>query len=120
MSEVRLHVSDMDGFFDDAATAARAIDAGDAVEAGADIAFESMDLLLKVLTPNRWRLLRELKRSGPTSIRQLAQGLGRDYRGVHSDVAALVDAGLIERMQDGAICVPWTRITAEMVITEAA
>lgn len=120
MSEVRIHVSDMDGFFDDAAAAARDIDAGGGVRTGAEIAFENMDLLLKVLTPNRWRLLRALKTSGPTSIRQLAQGLQRDYRGVHADVTVLVEAGLIERRHDGTIVVPWERITAEMSITEAA
>lgn len=120
MSEVRLHVSDMDMFFDDAAAAAREIDAGGGLQAGAEISFETMDLLLKVLTANRWRLLRALKTSGPTSIRQLAQGLIRDYRGVHADVTVLLEAGLIRRMHDGTIVVPWERITAEMSLTEAA
>lgn len=120
MSEVRLHVSSIDSFFDDAADAARRIDGGDRGGQDADIAFESMDLLLKVLTPNRWRLLRALKGSGATSIRRLAQGLARDYRGVHADVATLVDAGLIEKRPDGLIAVPWDRITAEMTIDEAA
>jgi predicted transcriptional regulator len=120
MSEVRIHVSPLDGFFDDAAKTARVIDAGGEVRAEADIAFESMDMLLAVLTPNRWRLLRDLKRSGPMSIRKLAQSLQRDYRGVHSDVTALRETGLIERRPDGVILVPWTRITAEMSITEAA
>lgn len=125
MSEVRLHVSDMDGFFDAAAAAAGAIDAGDAVlaeggSAEAEIAFESMDLLLKVLTPNRWRLLRALKKTGATSIRQLAQGLQRDYRGVHADVTAMLNTGLIEKTDGGLVMVPWTRITAEMAINEAA
>lgn len=120
MSEVRLHVSDMDGFFDDAAAAASAIYAGDVIPTEAEIAFESMDLLLKLLTPNRWRLLRALKKTGATSIRQLAQGLQRDYRGVHADVTAMLNTGLIDKTDSGLVMVPWTRITAEMAIDEAA
>ena len=33
--------------------------------------------LLKVLTPNRWRLLRALRNHGPLSVRALAQLLDR-------------------------------------------
>jgi predicted transcriptional regulator len=65
-------------------------------------------------------LLRALRGRGPSSIRALAQTLGRDYRGVHADVAALVDAGLIERDDSGAISVPWSRVTAEMALDAAA
>ncbi|MCJ8517310.1 putative transcriptional regulator [Pseudorhizobium tarimense] len=54
------------------AEAAQRIDRGDSEGTEAEIAFESMDLLLKVLTPNRWRLLRALKVQGPTSIRNLS------------------------------------------------
>jgi hypothetical protein len=35
-------------------------------------------------------------------------------------VAALVDAGLIERDDSGAISVPWSRVTAEMALDAAA
>ncbi len=120
MSEVRIHVSNMDAFFKDAASAAARIDAGDLKAQEGEIAFESMDLLLKVLTANRWRLLRALKGAGTSSIRQLAHALKRDYRGVHADVIALIETGLIEKREDGRIAVPWDRITAEMAITEAA
>jgi predicted transcriptional regulator len=120
MSEVRLHVSGLNAFFDEAAQAARQIDAGREGVSPAAIAFESMDLLLTVLTPNRWRLLRALKASGATSIRKLARTLGRDYRGVHADVVVLTEAGLIEKTSDALVTVPWDRITAEMEISEAA
>lgn len=120
MNEVKLHVAGLSRFFASALDDARRIDAGDLREQPAGMAFESMDRLLQVLTANRWRLLRALKASGASSIRQLAQRLKRDYRGVHADVTALIDAGLIEKAEDGAILVPWDRITAEMAVTEAA
>jgi predicted transcriptional regulator len=118
--EVKLRVSGLDRFFADAHRVAKEIDSGDFSERGSVIAFESMELLLKVLTANRWQLLRALRREGPTSIRRLSQVLARDYRGVHGDVHALLDAGLIERGDKGEIFVPWDKITAEMAIDLAA
>jgi len=86
----------------------------------ANISFESMEGLLRVLTPNRWVLLRTLRAAGPSSIRGLAKALGRDYRGVHGDVSILLDAGLLARREKGMISVPWSRITAEMAVDAAA
>jgi predicted transcriptional regulator len=82
--------------------------------------FEGMEMLLRVLTPNRWALLRRLRSMGASSVRALARSLERDYRGVHGDVAALREAGLVERRADGKFLVPWSRITAEMSVDIAA
>lgn len=120
MSEVRLQVETLDQFFDGAAAAARRIDRGESAGQPGRISFESMEQLLRVLTPNRWTLLRRLRAIGPSSIRGLAHALRRDYRGVHSDVAALRVAGLIERRADGKVLVPWSRIVAEMSSDVAA
>jgi predicted transcriptional regulator len=120
MKEVTLHVRDIDAFFADAKEMARRLDRGAAKTARARFAFESMDGLLKVLTANRWALLRALRRLGPASIRALARHLDRDYRGVHGDVAILVEAGLIARDDEGRVHVPWSRITAEMALDAAA
>ncbi len=118
--EVKLHVSGLSQFFADARRVAAEIDEGDLHQRDSVIAFESMELLLKVLTANRWQLLRMLRREGPISIRQLSLKLQRDYRAVHSDVHALMDAGLIGRGDKGEIFVPWDRITAEMALDLAA
>ena len=118
MSEVKLVVQDMDRFFADTRKAARRIDAGDMQARPALLAFESMESLLKVLTPNRWALLRRLRSTGPSSVRALARSLGRDYRGVHADAAALLAVGLVEKQADGRIFVPWSRIIAEMSMNE--
>jgi predicted transcriptional regulator len=120
MSEVKLLVENLDQFFDGALAAARRIDRGDTSERPSQISFESMELLLKVLTPNRWTLLRKLRTLGASSIRALAQSLGRDYRGVHADVVALREVGLIDRRADSKILVPWSRIVAEMSVDIAA
>ncbi|MDA3935031.1 MAG: hypothetical protein PF630_12000 [Gammaproteobacteria bacterium] len=114
MSEVKLHVANMNDFFAGAAQAARRVDEGDYSEQAGVIAFESMEVLLKVLTANRWQLLRILSEHGPTSIRRLSKLLARDYRGVHADVGSLLDVGLIDRTDSGEIMVPWSKISVEM------
>lgn len=120
MTEVKLHVESLDQFAARSMDMARRLDGGDRAEAASHISFESMDRLLKVLTPNRWELLRALRGRGPSSIRALAQALGRDYRGVHADVTGLIEAGLIDREASGVILVRWSRISAEMSLDIAA
>jgi predicted transcriptional regulator len=78
------------------------------------LTFESLPVLLKNLTPARWKLLEAVKRSGPVSINELARLLGRNYKNVHTDVTRLIALGLIERVPDQRIVVAWDTITAEM------
>jgi predicted transcriptional regulator len=72
-------------------------------EAGEDlapdrvIAFESWEGLTRVLTGQRYRLLRWLKANPEPSVSSLARSLHRQFRRVHADVCALEEAGLIER-----------------------
>src|SRR5260221_233969 len=72
-----------------------------------------LPLLLRTLTPARWAVLDRLRAAGPASIYQLAKGLGRDYKNVHTDVTALLGIGLIERTSDARVSVPWDVIRAE-------
>ena len=120
MSEVRLHVESLDRFAERSREMARRLDRRGRKVSPAHVSFESMEALLRVLTPNRWTLLRTLRGLGRSSIRALARALARDYRGVHADVMALLEAGLVDRDDDGKVSVPWSRITAEMAFDTAA
>src|ERR1700690_2129479 len=66
------------------------------------LAFESWDTLVRVLTGKRMELLRYVRHHDVTSIRALAKALGRDYSNVHSDVQALMEAGLVDT-SNGAV-----------------
>jgi len=77
------------------------------------LSLEDLPLLLRTLTPARWELLERLREAGPLSIYELAKRLQRDYKNVHTDVAALVGIGLIERGPDGRMTVPWDVVRAE-------
>lgn len=119
MNEIKIHLEDTKAFFDRAKTVARQLDEGTGLLSEAHLSFDSIELLLKVLTPNRWAALTMLKSTGPSSIRALGIALGRDYKAVHSDVAALVDAGLMMRDASARISVPWRRLSAEMELAAA-
>ena len=78
------------------------------------LTFESLPILLKNLTPARWKLLEAVKRSGPMSINELARLLERNYKNVHTDVTRLIELGLIGRLPDQRIVVAWDTIAAEV------
>jgi predicted transcriptional regulator len=118
--KIKIRAESDRAFFERARKAARAIDAGDRRQRAAELSFASPELLFKVLTVNRWALLKELRAIGPSSIRALAKTLGRDYRGVHADVKALMEIELVECDTDRKILVPWSRITTELAMDQAA
>jgi predicted transcriptional regulator len=120
MDEVKIKVESRETFFASAVKRAVKIDKGDFSAGPATISYETMEQFLRIMTPNRWSLLRALRQSGASSIRALSHQLARDYRGVHADVAALLESGLIEKQADAKIRVPWSKITAEMGVDIAA
>jgi len=120
MKELSLQIQSFESFIEGALAAGRRLDKGQRTATKGKLVFESLEGLLRLLTANRWALLSALRKRGPSSIRALSKTLARDYRGVHADVAALIEAGLIVRDQQAKISVPWARITARMDLDAAA
>lgn len=77
------------------------------------LSFGDLPRLLKTLTPARWELLQRLSER-PTSVYALAKALGRDYKNVHTDVAALARLGLIEKKGRSEVAVAWDAVRAEL------
>ena len=65
------------------------------------ISFETPELLWNVLTAKRWKILKAMAGSGPLALREIARRVGRDVKSVHTDVHALLNAGLINRSAEG-------------------
>lgn len=65
------------------------------------LTFENWQTFARIMTANRLELLRHVHRAPPRSILALSRALGRDYKRVHEDVEALVEAGLIDRDEAG-------------------
>jgi predicted transcriptional regulator len=72
--------------------------------------FVTYDLFHRMLAPNRMAVVKAMSGSGPLSIREIARRLGRDFKGVHTDVTALAKGGVIRRTDDGKVEFPYDRI----------
>ena len=85
----------------------------------ARISFATPELLWRVLTEKRWELLKALCGAGPVSIREAARRAGRDVKAVHGDVTALLNAGVLDRSEDGRIVFPFEAVKVEFLLQAA-
>jgi predicted transcriptional regulator len=99
---------------------AKAWNSGKAGDAVATFTFSSPAQLFSVLSPKRWELTEHLQKTGPLSVRGLARSLGRDVKRVHEDVSSLIAWGIIERNEDGKVCVPFDVIHADFDLRAVA
>jgi predicted transcriptional regulator len=86
---------------------------------GAHISFQSAELLWQTLGAKRWDLLKRMTGRGPMSIREAARQAGRDVKAVHADIHALLNAGLLERGDDGLIVFPYESIHVDFMLSAA-
>ena len=110
-----IEISRRNGIFD----AARA----DIATAGSEdfhLSFASARLLFSELTPARLDLLDTLRKSGPCTVNSLSKAAGRNYSNVHTDVARMVELGLIERTEDEKIFVPFDDVEVHFRLAAAA
>ncbi|OGW06375.1 MAG: hypothetical protein A2889_01535 [Nitrospinae bacterium RIFCSPLOWO2_01_FULL_39_10] len=79
------------------------IEKGEKVKKHEGISFESIDDMRKVLTEERLRILKTIKKEHPQSIYELAKMIHRDIKNTFDDVQFLAQAGLVElkKTQDG-------------------
>lgn len=85
----------------------------------ARISFATPELLWKVLSAKRWELLKALCGAGPISIREAARRVHRDVKAVHSDVTALLSAGLLNRTETGSIEFPYEAVKIKFLLQAA-
>jgi len=87
---------------------------------GEFISFASVELLWKVLTAKRWEIIRAMTGQGEMSIRELARRVNRDVKAVHGDVQALLNAGVLERTNNGAVNFPYDAVHVDFTVSKAA
>ncbi|MDX2252858.1 MAG: hypothetical protein NW202_11255 [Nitrospira sp.] len=88
-------------------------------EKAARITFATPELLWKVLTAKRWQLLKAMCGAGPLSIRETARRIGRDVKAVNTDVTALLNAGVLDRVEDGRVIFPFDSVKVEFLLHAA-
>lgn len=86
---------------------------------GDRISFATPELLWKVLTVKRWELLKALCGAGPVTIREAARRVGRDVKAVHTDLTALLSAGVLSRNETGQIEFPYEAVKVEFLLQAA-
>jgi len=84
------------------------------------LSFSTPEQFFRELTPNRWQMVRQMMGAGVVGVRALARTLGRDVRRVHEDAAVLVELGMLERTEHGALCCPYGRIQIDMTMEAQA
>jgi len=86
---------------------------------GAYRSFESTAELWRTLSPKRWDVLKAMTGAGALSLREVARRVGRDVKGVHTDVHALLNAGLLDKTGDGKIIFPFDAVHVDFVLQAA-
>ncbi|WP_298233931.1 transcriptional regulator [uncultured Azohydromonas sp.] len=90
------------------------------LEADFHLSFESARLLFSELTPARLELLNVLRGTGASTVYALVKAAERNYSNVHSDLARLVELGLIERDSDDKVFVPFDAVEIRLALAQAA
>ncbi|MDD5364857.1 MAG: hypothetical protein PHR30_05910 [Gallionellaceae bacterium] len=117
MSKVEITITTPAKALKDAASAWRGAESGEDITS--TIGFGSPLELFAAITDRRLDLLRHVAGNEVLNIHQLAQTLGRDYKNVHTDVKALEELGLLERV-DGKLVAPFDEIDIRVALREAA
>ena len=85
---------------------------------GQRISFASIDLLWKTISPKRWDIMQAMTGQGPLAIREIARRVGRDVKAVHGDVLALINAGVLDRAENGVVF-PYDAVHVDFMLRAA-
>ena len=72
-----------------------------------------------MLTAKRWELLKAMCGAGPVTVREAARRVNRDVKSVHTDLTALLAAGVIDRTASGQVEFPYEAIKVEFMLQAA-
>lgn len=103
VKNIKVAIKSDDEIFNDIKDVVGKIERGEKVKKHEGISFDSIDAMRKVLTEERLKVLRAIKREHPESIYELAKKLNRDIKNTFNDVQFLAEAGLLElkKTKDG-------------------
>lgn len=84
-------------------------------EKSAGLSFSSYEDMHRILAPKRIEIVRAMAGQDVIAYREVARRVGRDFKGVHTDLTALANAGVIDRVEGGVIF-PYDTIHVEFDI----
>lgn len=83
------------------------------------ISFATPELLWKLFTAKRWELLKAMCGAGLVTVCEAARRVGRDVKAVHSDLSALLSAGVLSRTESGQVEFPYEAVRVEFLLQAA-
>ncbi|MBF8275235.1 MAG: hypothetical protein HW390_308 [Candidatus Brocadiaceae bacterium] len=93
---IKIAIRSDDDLFKEVKEVCGKLEKGEKVKKREGISFENLDVMRNVLTEERLRILKTIKKEHPASIYQLAKILERDMKNTFDDVQYLAQAGFIE------------------------
>jgi predicted transcriptional regulator len=96
VKNIRLAIKNENELFDEVKEVWGKLEGGGKVKKHEAIYFESLDAIRRVLTEERLRILKVIRKEHPASIYELAKILKRDLKNTFNDVQFLFQAGLVD------------------------
>ena len=94
--DVRVSIKTKEDLFNEVKGVWGKLEKGEQVKKHEGISFENIEAMRKILSEERLRILRMIKKEHPKSIYELAKFLNRDIKNTFDDVQFLARIGLIE------------------------
>jgi predicted transcriptional regulator len=118
MNRIEITIQKPQAALDTFAEAWRRVEGGE--EAKPRLVFGSLRELFSAITEKRLELLRYVATHETLNVRQLAEGLERNYKNVHTDVRGLVELGLLEKSDQGRLTAPFDEIVIHAELRDVA
>lgn len=96
VKNIRIAIRGEKELFDEVKDVWGKLERGEKVKKHQAIYFEGLDVMRKVLTEERLKIVKAIRKNHPASIYELAKILRRDVKNTFDDVQFLAQAGLVE------------------------
>lgn len=94
--DVRISIKSKEDLFNEVKGVWKKLERGESMKRHEGISFENTEAMRKILSEERLRILKTIKKEHPKSIYELAKLLKRDIKNTFDDVQFLAQIGLIE------------------------
>jgi predicted transcriptional regulator len=94
--DVRVSIKTKEDLFNEVKEVWGRLERGEQIKKHEGISFENIETMRKILSEERLRILKTVKKEHPKSIYELAKFLNRDIKNTFDDVQFLARIGLIE------------------------
>lgn len=96
VKNIKISIKSDKELFDEVKKVTEKLERGEKVKKHEGISFDNLETMRKILTDERIKILKTIKKDNPGSIYELAKILHRDTKNTFDDVKFLSEMGLIE------------------------